>query len=63
MVRYYLLLERIMQLEWFVNKIQFKTSELIHLDTAVESGMPFWQEDDFDARISSSLGLPEKKPS
>lgn len=52
MMRYYLLMERILQLEWFINKIQFRASELIHLENAIESGGPFWQEDEFDARVA-----------
>jgi len=47
-----------MTLEWFINKVQYKNSEVVHLDNAIESGLPFWKIDEFDARLMSTLDQP-----
>jgi hypothetical protein len=56
MIRYYLTLERILTLEWFIVKLQFPTNEVINMEHALESGLPFWKEDEFDAR---SISMPK----
>ena len=45
---YYQSLERIIALEWFIYKLQLRQRDVVYLDTAIEAGLPFWQEDDFD---------------
>jgi hypothetical protein len=53
MIKYYLTLERILALEWFILKLQFPSSEIINMDHALECGLPFWKEDEFDSRAIS----------
>jgi hypothetical protein len=48
MIRYYLTLERVIMLEWFINKLQFRSDEVINLELALDCGLPFWKEDEFD---------------
>jgi hypothetical protein len=55
LAKYYIGLERIITLEWFINKLQFKTNEVVYLEQAIETGLPFWKEDDFDARPLNAL--------
>jgi len=50
LTRYYISLERIINIEWFINKLQFTPQEVIHIDNAIECGLPFWQPDDYDRR-------------
>ena len=59
MARYYLGLERISTLEWFINKLQFRTDEVVHLENAIQNGLPFWREDEFDQRMMSTLDKSE----
>jgi len=47
LAKYYLGLERIVTLEWFINKLQFKTNEVVALENAIENGLPYWKEDDY----------------
>jgi hypothetical protein len=58
MMRYYITLERILTLEWFINKLQFLPSEVINMEHALESGLPFWKEDEFDARSKTHNSTP-----
>lgn len=55
MIRYYLTLERVIMLEWFINKLQFRSDEVINLELALDCGLPFWKEDEFDQRIKSQI--------
>ena len=41
-IRYYQYLERIISLEWFIYKLQFKQTDVIPLDNAIQNGLPFW---------------------
>lgn len=59
MIRYYLTLERILTLEWFIVKLQFPTNEVINMEHALECGLPFWKEDEFDARTITMPKQPE----
>jgi len=47
LAKYYLGLERIITLEWFINKLQFKTNEVVDLENAIENGLIYWKEDDY----------------
>jgi len=60
MIRYYLTLERVIMLEWFINKLQFRSDEVINMEHALDCGLPFWKEDEFDQRIKSQV--PTKLP-
>lgn len=61
MIRYYLTLEKILTVEWFINKLQFPPDEVINMEHAIECGLPFWKEDEFDARIKNQIktSVPE----
>jgi hypothetical protein len=48
MIRYYITLERVIMLEWFINKLQFRSDEVINMEHALDCGLPFWKEDEFD---------------
>lgn len=54
MIRYYISLERVLALEWFIAKLQFSPNEVINIEHALECGLPFWKEDEFDARAKST---------
>lgn len=54
MMRYYLALERILTLEWFILKLQFPSNDIINMENSLECGLPFWKEDEFDARAQST---------
>ena len=60
LTRYYVALERIMTLEWFLTKLQFRSDEVISIDNAIESGCLFWKPDEFDKRVSDMLPELEK---
>lgn len=55
LMRYYQSVERILTIELFLNKLQINSSQVIHLDQAIETGLPFWKPDGFDARIHQEL--------
>jgi len=57
MIKYYITLERILALEWFIVKLQFAPKEVINMEHALDCGLPFWKEDEFDARATT---MPEK---
>jgi hypothetical protein len=59
LTRYFVSLERIISIEWFLNKLQFRPDEVIHIDNAMESGLPFWREDEFDQRVTAQNKPPE----
>jgi len=54
MIKYYITLERILALEWFITKLQFAPKEVINMEHALECGLPFWREDEFDARATGT---------
>ena len=60
LTRYYVTLERILTLEWFLTKLQFRSDEVINIDSAIESGCLFWRPDEFDKRVNDMLPELEK---
>ncbi len=54
-------LERILQIEWFINKLQLRSDEVIHLENAIESGTAFWKEDELD-QLAYNETIPVTKP-
>ena len=50
LMRYYQYLERILQLEWFITKLQFQQDVVVHLDNAINLGLPFWKQTDYEKR-------------
>ena len=55
MIRYYQHLERIVQLEWFIYKTQFKQNEVVFLDNAIQVGLPFWQGTDYEDKLMKEM--------
>lgn len=55
MFRYYQYLERIISLEWFICKLQFKQETLVHLDEALTLGLPFWFDTDYEKRMKKEI--------
>jgi len=53
--RFYVSLERILTIEWFIQKLQFRPDEVISIDNAIECGQLFWSLDEFDSRINEML--------
>ena len=51
MMRYYQYLERILSLEWFICKLQFKHDVAVHIDDAFTLGLPFWFDTDYEKRM------------
>ena len=54
-MRYYQYLERIISLEWFIYKLQFKQTDVIPLDNAIQNGLPFWQTNDYEERLKAEM--------
>ena len=54
-MRYYQYLERIISLEWFIYKLQFKQTDVIPLDNAIANGLPFWQTNDYEERLKAEM--------
>lgn len=54
-IRYYQCLERIITLEWFIYKMQFRQVDVVHLDNAIAYGLPFWQSTDYEDRLLSEM--------
>jgi len=44
-------LERILTVEWFILKLQFRADEICQMEQAMESGTLFWGFDDYDDRV------------
>ena len=40
-----------MKIEWFIRQLEFGSESIIHFEHAIESGLPFFKPDEFDARI------------
>ena len=50
LVQYYILLERIFAIEWFIIKMQFRSNSVIKIEDSIESGCLYWTLDSFDKR-------------
>ena len=62
MMRYYQYLERILGLEWFICKLQFRQDTVVHMDSAITLGLPFWTPTDYERRMKKEVkALPIKK--
>ena len=55
MARFYQYLERILNLEWFICKLQFKQDTVVHMDNAIKLGLPFWQDTDYEKRMKNEI--------
>ena len=55
MIRYYQYLERILSLEWFICKLQFKHEVAVHIDDAFNHGLPFWVDTEYEKRIKQEV--------
>ena len=55
MIRYYQYLERIINLEWFICKLQFRQDTVVHMDNAIRLGLPFWVETEYERRQKREL--------
>jgi hypothetical protein len=62
MTRYYISLERILSLEWFIKSLSLKVDDIISFNNAIESGIPFFKSDDFDTRAIKELNEIKKVP-
>lgn len=60
MTRYYVALERILTIEWFILKLQFRPDVVIAIDSAMESGQLFYKLDEFDQRVMDMIPEPRK---
>lgn len=55
MLRYYQYLERILNLEWFICKLQFRQDTVVHMDNAFNLGLPFWIDTDYEKRMKKEV--------
>ena len=62
LIAYYQNLERILQLEWFMNKLRFRRDQVVFIDSAVEAGLPFWHETEFEEFTRKEVGSVEIQP-
>lgn len=56
LISYYQNLERILTLEWFITKLQFKHDEVVFFDQAMEMGLPFWYETKYEEFLKAETG-------
>jgi hypothetical protein len=62
LIAYYQNLERILQLEWFMNKLRFRRDQVVCIDHAVETGLPFWHETEFEEFTNKEVGSVDVQP-
>ena len=55
MARYYQYLERILNLEWFITKLQFTQDTVVHMDNAINLGLPFWGDTEYERRMRKEV--------
>ena len=48
--RYYSMLERVFELEWYVRSLNFTPEQAIEFDSKIEAGIPFWDGSSFEER-------------
>ncbi len=46
-------MERILTIEWFIKQLQFRSEEVVHFNHAIECGLPFFSDDEFDSRAKT----------
>ena len=62
MIRFYQYLERILNLEWFIIKLQFRQDTVVHMDNAINLGLPFWADTDYERRMKKEIrGRPVRE--
>ena len=62
MIRFYQYLERILNLEWFIIKLQFRQDTVVHMDNAINLGLPFWVDTDYERRMKKEIrGRPVRE--
>jgi hypothetical protein len=61
LIRFYLYLERILSIEWFIRQLEFTSEDMIHFTHAIDSGLPFFRPDEFENRIHQTLTLKNKQ--
>lgn len=55
LIRYYQYIERILNLEWFICKLQFRQDTVVHMDNALNLGLPFWQDTEYERRMKKEI--------
>ena len=55
LTRYYQYLERILNLEWFICKLQFRQDAVVHMDNAINLGLPFWMDTEYEKRMKKEV--------
>ena len=55
LIRYYQYLERILNLEWFICKLQFSQNTVVHMDDAIMLGLPFWNDTEYEKRMKKEV--------
>ena len=55
MMRFYQYMERIINLEWFICKLQFKQDTVVHMDNAIRLGLPFWSDTEYEKRQKKEI--------
>jgi len=53
--RFYVAIERILAIEWFIKQLGFRASDVIEFDHAVECGLLYFIDDPQEARIKAQL--------
>ena len=49
-------------MEWFIYKLQFKPQDIVHLDNAIQNGLPFWTSSDYEERLKQEMPKTELVP-
>lgn len=55
LIRLYQYIERIINLEWFICKLQFRQDTVVHMDNAINLGLPFWMDTDYEKRMKKEV--------
>lgn len=55
MIRFYQYLDRILNLEWFICKLQFRQDTVVHMDNAIKLGLPFWLDTKYEKRMKKEI--------
>lgn len=54
---FYAVIDRVIQLELFLMRLEFEPHDIIKVEHALWSGLPIWNNDDFDNRLKSGLKM------
>lgn len=50
-------MERIINLEWFICKLQFSQDTVVHMDNAINLGLPFWIDTEYEKRMKKEVKI------